>query len=130
MGRGCSNWVLDPKRLKSYILNNMRLFTYFCIVFIFYGTSNYWVHADTGSKTSPKLEELQKFEIPETEYKESGMGIVTFPPNSENSKGYHKHSGPEVVYVLEGDIIIKRDGVSEKTYHTGDSWANARWCLS
>lgn len=42
---------------------------------------------------------LQRVPVPGTD-REMGMGIAEFPPNA--SKPWHKATGPEVAYVLEG----------------------------
>jgi quercetin dioxygenase-like cupin family protein len=50
----------------------------------------------------------------------TGMGIAEFPPNG--SKPWHKAIGPEVAYVLEGEVKVQADGEAIKIVHAGESY--------
>lgn len=63
---------------------------------------------------------LQQFDLPGTIFKNAGMSMVTFPPGSTKSR--HEHTGPEVGFVLEGDLILKLDGQPAKIIHAGQSF--------
>jgi quercetin dioxygenase-like cupin family protein len=49
-----------------------------------------------------------------------GMGIAEFPPNA--SKPRHKATGPEVAYVLEGEVTVQVDGQPTKVVRAGESY--------
>jgi quercetin dioxygenase-like cupin family protein len=51
---------------------------------------------------------LQRVPVPGTD-REMGMGMAEIPPNA--SKPRHKATGPEVAYVLEGEVTVQVDGV-------------------
>jgi beta-lactamase class A len=63
---------------------------------------------------------LQRFKLPETIYKNAGMSMVTFLPGS--MKHRHEHTGPEVGFVLEGELILKLEGQPAQTIHAGESF--------
>ena len=50
-----------------------------------------------------KQEILQRIKVPNTNYN-MVLGITDIPANE--SKPYHTHKFPEVVYILEGDISV------------------------
>lgn len=62
---------------------------------------------------------LQKIRVQGTD-REMGMGIAEFPPNAEKPR--HKAIGPEIVYVLEGEITVLVDGMPAKIVHAGESY--------
>ena len=62
---------------------------------------------------------LQRVPVPQTD-REMGMGIAEFAPYA--AKGRHKASGPEVCYVLEGEVTVRIDGQAAKVFHTGESF--------
>lgn len=62
---------------------------------------------------------LQKIRVPKTHY-EVGMEIAEYPPNTV--KGSHMHSGVTLVYVLEGEIVLKMAGQPTKTFKAGESF--------
>ena len=62
---------------------------------------------------------LQRVPIAGTD-REMGMGIAKFPPNA--SKPRHKVTGPEVAYVLEGEVTVRVDGQPTKVVHAGESY--------
>ena len=62
---------------------------------------------------------LQRVPVAETD-REMGMGIAEFPPNAV--KPWHKATGPEVVYVLEGEVTVQVDGQPASVVHAGESY--------
>jgi quercetin dioxygenase-like cupin family protein len=62
---------------------------------------------------------LQRVPVPGTG-REMGMGIAEFPPNA--SKPRHKATGPEVAYVLEGEVTVQVDGQPTRVVHAGESY--------
>lgn len=62
---------------------------------------------------------LQRVPVPGTD-REMGMGIAEFPPNAV--KPWHKATGPEVVYVLEGEVTVQVDGQPASVVHAGESY--------
>jgi quercetin dioxygenase-like cupin family protein len=62
---------------------------------------------------------LQKFDVPPG-VRETVMGIAEIAPNSPVAR--HTHPGPEVSYVLEGELVLKIDGQPDKTVKAGDSF--------
>ncbi|KQR78477.1 cupin [Burkholderia sp. Leaf177] len=63
---------------------------------------------------------LQRIPVAGTD-REMGMGISEFPPNA--AKPRHKATGPELCYVLEGEVTLLADGEPPRTVHAGESWA-------
>ena len=62
---------------------------------------------------------LQRIRLEGTD-RELGMGIAEFPPNAEKPR--HMATGPELAYVLEGELIIQVDGEPVKVLHAGGSY--------
>jgi quercetin dioxygenase-like cupin family protein len=62
---------------------------------------------------------LQRVPVPGTDH-EMGLGVAQFPPNA--SKPRHKATGPEVVYVLEGELTVQVDKQPTKIVHAGESY--------
>ena len=62
---------------------------------------------------------LQRVPIPGTD-REMGMGIAEFPPNA--SKPRHRATGPEVAYVLEGEVTVQVEGRPATVVHAGESY--------
>jgi len=62
---------------------------------------------------------LQRVAIPGTN-REMGLGIAEFSPNAEKSR--HKATGPEVCYVLEGELIVEVDGKPAQHIRAGGSY--------
>lgn len=62
---------------------------------------------------------LQRVAIPGT-HRQMGMGIAEFPPHA--AKPLHKASGPEVCYVLEGEVIVQVQGKAAARYRRGDTF--------
>ncbi|HEX4021425.1 MAG TPA: cupin domain-containing protein [Acidobacteriaceae bacterium] len=62
---------------------------------------------------------LQRVPIPGTG-REMGMGIAEFPPNA--AKPLHKATGPEVCYVLQGEVTVQIEGQPAKIFHEGETF--------
>ncbi|SDG36779.1 cupin domain-containing protein [Paraburkholderia phenazinium] len=62
---------------------------------------------------------LQRVPVPGTS-RQLAMGIAEFPPNA--SKPRHKAAGPEVAYVLEGEVTVQIDGQPTRVVHAGESY--------
>ncbi|MFM0630364.1 cupin domain-containing protein [Paraburkholderia xenovorans] len=77
--------------------------------------------ANAGEKASDAKETvvLQRVHVPETD-REMGMGIAEFPPDAAKPK--HKATGPEVAYVLEGEVTVQVEGRPAQIVHAGESY--------
>lgn len=62
---------------------------------------------------------IERVAIPGTD-RQMGMGIAEFPPNA--AKPRHKAVGPEVCYVLEGEIFLEADGKPTQHIRAGGSF--------
>ncbi len=62
---------------------------------------------------------LQTIRVSDTNYNLE-LGMAELAPNA--AKGFHMHSGPEVGYVLDGEIILLVKGQSAKTIKAGESF--------
>src|ERR1700728_484127 len=62
---------------------------------------------------------LQKFDVPAGE-RESVTALIEIPPNMDVAR--HTHPGPEVDYVIEGEVNLVVEGQPPKTYKAGDSF--------
>ena len=62
---------------------------------------------------------LQKIDVPPGE-REAVTGIAEIAPNTDVAR--HTHPGPEVDYVLEGEITLMVAGQPERTFKAGDSF--------
>ncbi|MHB8485575.1 MAG: cupin domain-containing protein [Candidatus Acidiferrales bacterium] len=49
-----------------------------------------------------------------------GMGIAEFPPDA--AKPRQKATGPEVCYVLEGEVTVKIEGQPAKIFDAGETF--------
>ena len=81
-----------------------------------------WTHSAMAADAAPAAKEtrvLQRIRVQGTD-REMGMGIALFPPNAVKPR--HRAIGPELCYVLEGEIIVLIDGVPEKIVHAGESY--------
>lgn len=77
--------------------------------------------ANSATTTAPAAKDtvvLQRVPVPGTD-REMGMGIAEFPPNA--AKPRHKATGPEVFYVLEGDVTVQIEGRPAQVVHAGES---------
>ena len=77
-------------------------------------------HAAGKAPEAKETVVLQRAPVLQTD-RELGMGIAEFPPNA--SKPRHKASGPELCYVLEGEVTVQIDGKAAHVYHAGESFA-------
>jgi quercetin dioxygenase-like cupin family protein len=68
----------------------------------------------TGIKRIP----LQKFDVPPGE-RETVTAIAEIAPNTDVAR--HTHPGPEVDYVLEGDLTLTIEGQPPRAMKAGDS---------
>lgn len=77
--------------------------------------------ANAGEKAPDAKETvvLQRVPVPGTD-REMGMGIAEFPPNAAKPK--HKATGPEVAYVLEGEVTVQVEGRAAQVVHAGESY--------
>jgi quercetin dioxygenase-like cupin family protein len=48
------------------------------------------------------------------------MGLAEFPPNS--AKPRQKAAGPEVVYVVEGEVSVQVEGQAARLFHAGETF--------
>jgi len=81
------------------------------------------VHSAHAADKAPEAKEtivLQRAPVVQTD-RELGMGIAEFPPNA--SKPRHKATGPELCYVLEGEVTVQIDGQAVHVYRAGESFA-------
>jgi quercetin dioxygenase-like cupin family protein len=62
---------------------------------------------------------LQRVPVPGTD-REMCMGMAEFPPDA--SKPRHKSTGPEVAYVLEGEVTVQVDGQPRQVVRAGESY--------
>lgn len=62
---------------------------------------------------------VQKFDVPAGD-RETVVAVIEIPPNSDVAR--HSHPGPEVDYLLEGEVNLMIDGQPPKTYKAGDSF--------
>mgnify|MGYP003407360015 FL=1 len=69
----------------------------------------------------PQTHVLQRISIPQSPY-QMGMGITVFAPNA--TKAAQKQTGPELCYVLEGEITFMVEGQAPRKFKAGDSYQN------
>src|SRR4029077_2180714 len=60
---------------------------------------------------------LQKFDVPPGE-RETVTAFIEIPANTDVAR--HTHPGPEVDYVVEGDLVLNIDGHPPKPYKAGE----------
>jgi quercetin dioxygenase-like cupin family protein len=63
---------------------------------------------------------LQKFDVPAGD-RETVTALIEIPPNMDVAR--HTHPGPEVDYIIEGEVNLVIEGQAPKTYKAGDSFA-------
>jgi quercetin dioxygenase-like cupin family protein len=63
---------------------------------------------------------LQKFDVPAGD-RETVTAFIEIPANTDVAR--HIHPGPEVDYVVEGDLVLNIDGQPPKPYKAGDSFS-------
>jgi len=69
--------------------------------------------------TNQPTQTLQTIVVPKTNY-EVGMGLGEMAPNA--TKGRRTQLGSEMVYVLQGELILLVDGQPEKIIKKGESF--------
>ncbi|MEN9916542.1 MAG: hypothetical protein RLY40_474 [Pseudomonadota bacterium] len=69
----------------------------------------------------PQTRVLQRISIPNSTY-QMGMGITEFAPNA--TKAAQKQTGPELLYVLEGEIVFMVERQAPRKLKAGDSYQN------
>jgi quercetin dioxygenase-like cupin family protein len=62
---------------------------------------------------------LQKFDVPAGD-RETVVAMIEIPPNMDVAR--HTHPGPEIDYVLEGEVSLVVGSDPAKTYKAGDSF--------
>lgn len=62
---------------------------------------------------------LQKFDVPGTNY-ETVIGIAEVVPDV--SIGRHSHPGPELGFMLDGEMVLMVAGQPDKTVKSGESY--------
>ena len=62
---------------------------------------------------------MQKFDVPPGE-RETVTAYIEIPANTDVAR--HTHPGPEVDYVVEGDLVLNIDGQPPKPYKAGESF--------
>ncbi|WP_338078847.1 cupin domain-containing protein [Collimonas pratensis] len=77
------------------------------------------VMASASPIATKETQVLQRIHLDGTD-RELGMGIAEFPPNAEKPR--HMATGPELAYVLEGELIVQVDGEPTKVLHAGGSY--------
>lgn len=77
------------------------------------------VMASASPIAAKETQVLQRIGLEGTD-RELGMGIAEFPPNAEKPR--HMATGPELAYVLEGELIVQVDGEPAKVLHAGGSY--------
>ena len=70
--------------------------------------------------TGLKRTVLQKFDVPAGD-RETVTAFIEIPANTDVAR--HTHPGPEVDYVVEGDLVLNIDGQPPKPYKAGDSFS-------
>jgi len=81
--------------------------------------STHSVLAADKAPASKPTQVFQRVAIQGTD-REMGLGISEFPPNAEKPR--HMATGPEVCYVLEGEIILNVDGKPTQHIHAGGTF--------
>lgn len=99
----------------------MRIYKHFIIIFLSANIglnaamANNTIHVTTNQPTQV----LQRIVVPGTHY-EVGMGLGKMAPNT--MKSWRIQSGPEMVYVLEGELILMLKGQPPKIIKAGESF--------
>jgi len=69
--------------------------------------------------TAKETQVLERVNVSGTN-REMGMGVSEFPPNAEKPR--HMATGPEVCYVMRGEIILQVEGRPVKVIRAGGSF--------
>ena len=73
----------------------------------------------TAQTAGLKRTVLQKFDVPAGD-RETVTALIEIPPNTDVAR--HTHPGPEVDYIIEGEVNLVVEGQPPKTYKAGDSF--------
>ncbi len=65
---------------------------------------------------------LQRTDDPGAATYEAVMGVAEIPPGEMSGK--HRHHGIELAYVLEGSVVVERDGKPSVTLKAGEAFKN------
>ena len=65
---------------------------------------------------------LQRTDDPGSSKYEVVMALAQIPPGA--SSGKHRHPGVEVAYVLEGSVVVEREGLPTETHSAGTAFKN------
>ena len=77
-----------------------------------------WTGVAIASMSTPS-DVLQRIDMLDTRY-QMGLQKAVLAPNEVKAR--HMHTGPEVAYVLDGEIIITTDGQPEERIRAGESF--------
>jgi quercetin dioxygenase-like cupin family protein len=88
-----------------------------CIVGIFAGALISAMPAGAAPAAKDTIV-LQRVPVPGTD-RELAMGIADFPPNARKPR--HRAIGPELIYVLAGELIVQADDQPTAVVHVGQS---------
>jgi quercetin dioxygenase-like cupin family protein len=75
--------------------------------------------APVAQTTGVKRTVVQKFDVPAGN-RETVVAVIEIAPNTDVAR--HTHPGPEVDYVLEGEVNLVVADQPAKTYKAGDSF--------
>jgi quercetin dioxygenase-like cupin family protein len=75
--------------------------------------------APTAQTAGVKRTVIQKFDVPAGD-RETVVAVIELPPNADVAR--HTHPGPEVDYVLEGEVNMVVGSDPAKTFKPGDSF--------
>jgi len=75
--------------------------------------------AADAAPAAKETQVLQRVVVNGTD-REMGMGVSEFPPSA--AKPRHMATGPEVCYVMKGEIILQVDGQPVKNIRAGGSF--------
>lgn len=76
-------------------------------------------HVASAAPAAKETVVLQRVPVVGTD-RQLAMGIAQFPPFGEKPR--HEATGPELCYVLQGEVTVSIDGEQDKTYRTGETF--------
>lgn len=86
-----------------------------CGINLNYAIANSSIPITTQSTTQV----LQRADVPHSAY-EVGMGVGHLAPHT--LKPWHIHAGPEIAYIVQGELIVSVKGQSPIIYKAGQSY--------
>lgn len=101
----------------NYTKNKYLIITLFCTALSLGSAITYTRSA--GPVTNQPTQVLQRIVVPGT-HNEVGMGLGEMAPNTMKSRRIQ--SGPEMVYVLQGELILMLEGQPAKIIKKGESF--------